>query len=105
MGNPNTPAPLEDVALLYVIEAMKSLGAYNDAHPAAAVYAQTYMRGLVRGVIHFLDDHFQITWDDYTVDPTLPIQEIEPDESITPRRVMPKEVINVVGAWKNQSDI
>jgi len=102
MADPNNPAPLEDVAVEYITQALQALGAYAPTHPQLEIYAKTFYKGIYRGIWHFLDDHLQITWPDFTVDPTLPEIKINSDGSTEPIKVMPKDIFNIVGSWKNE---
>ena len=102
MADPNNPAPLEDIAVEYIAGALQALGAYAPTHPQLEVYAKTFYKGIYRGLWHFLDDHFKITWNDFTVDPTEVFQKILGDGSTLPQKSMPLDIFNVSGAWKNE---
>ena len=67
MGNPTTPAPMEDVAVEYMKEALQSLGVYGPTNPQLETVATAYYKGIYRGIWHFLDDHMFVEKDLSTI--------------------------------------
>lgn len=85
--NPNLPAPLEDVAVQYMLEAMNSLGYMQDA--SVLLYGKTYLKATYRGLAAFLLDHLRV---DINNDP------------LNPQYVYPA-IIDVDDAYLNSDDI
>ena len=97
MGNPSTPAPLEDVAVEYIVEALKSVGMYRETSAAQAAASRNFYRGIYRGLTHFFEDHL---WQDYPNSPSGPRVTINSDGS--PFETLDKSIINKDGAWLNE---
>jgi hypothetical protein len=92
MGDPNTPAPLEDIAVKYIAAGMASAGGADSSNATIRNVQNTYYRGLYRGLMHFFLDHLLIP----------PDAVVEKYIDGSPIDVIDYIISNEDGAWENE---
>lgn len=106
MGNPATPAPMEDLAVEYIIHAAEDVGTWAATDPEADRITRLFYKGIYRGIFHFLMDHMFVPL--YGADPEQYVikNQITPlgDNAFGPgqRIIIPFIFINEAAAWKNE---
>lgn len=95
MGDPNFPAPMEDVATEYIATAAEALGVFKRGNPQLETITLKFYTAIYRGLWHFFEDHMFIDLPEGDGSGT----EIFIEGS--PMQVLNKFITKEDSAWKN----